>query len=107
MNKQKIINLIGISVKARKVLTGTDCVVRALNSNKIHLVLLSSDASNNTKKKMFDKCTYYNINIDNTLSTDDLLKATGKDNLMVLGITDSMLALNIYNLLKEDIVNES
>ncbi|MCE7794564.1 YlxQ family RNA-binding protein [Salipaludibacillus sp. CUR1] len=53
--------LLGLMQRAGKLVTGEELVVKSIQNNKVHLVIVASDASDNTKKKITDKCTYYNI----------------------------------------------
>ena len=105
LNKDKIIQMLGLATRARKVTLGTDALL--IGISKIKLVFISSDASENTKEKVKNKCEYYKIKYTESLSTTELFKATGKQNLMVLGICDNGFAKSINNLLKEDVKNES
>lgn len=105
LSKDKIIQMLGLATRARKVTLGTDAFL--IGISKIKLVFISSDASENTKEKVKNKCEYYKIKYTESLSTTELFKATGKQNLMVLGICDNGFAKSINNLLKEDVKNES
>lgn len=105
MNKDKIIQLLGLATKARKVIFGTDTVTKSMT--KIKLLFVSKDASDNTKKLMVNKSNYYKISLVSDLDSNDLYKACGKSNLMVLGICDQGFANSLNNSLKEDVKNES
>ncbi|WP_416151823.1 YlxQ family RNA-binding protein [Salipaludibacillus sp. HK11] len=59
--KQGCSSLLGLMQRARQLITGEELVVKAIQSKKAHLVIIASDASENTMKKMTDKCSYYNI----------------------------------------------
>ena len=83
--------VLGLTQRARKLITGTDIVIKGLQKQEVYLVLVSNDASNNTKKKMTDKTNFYNVSI---LEIDDYLlnQSIGKVNVKVCGITDEGLA---------------
>ena len=57
--EQKAYNLIGIAKKAGKVIGGTDMVADRIREkrNAVKAVLISSDASENTLKKIISVCT--------------------------------------------------
>lgn len=78
-----------------------------VGKGKIKMIFVSSNASNNTKEKLKNKCIYYKIIYVEELSSEELSRATGKSNLMVLGVCDNGFANNINNSLKEDVKNES
>lgn len=105
--KEKIIQMIGLATRARKTIFGTDAVTMAMAKGKVKMVFISTDSSDNTKNKFLNKCEYYKAKLVIKLTCDDLRKATGKDNLMVVGITDPGFTNNLNNLLKEDVKNES
>ena len=59
LNKQ-VASLLGLAMRARKLATG-ESALKAVQSQQAHLVFIASDASDNTKKKYIDKCTYYHV----------------------------------------------
>ncbi len=88
--------VLGLIQRARKLTTGTDLVINGLQKQEVYLVLVSSDASKNTKKKITDKANYYGVNI---LEIDDYLlnQSIGKMNVKVCGITDEGFANLLLN----------
>lgn len=81
-------NTIGLAYRAKKVIVGTDLTIHALRMGKLQLILLSIDASHTTKKKVYDKAKFYNIEVIEEISSFDLSIALGKDDIKVIGITD-------------------
>ncbi len=59
LNKQ-VASLLGLAMRARKLATG-ESALKAVQSQQAHFVFIASDASDNTKKKYIDKCTYYHV----------------------------------------------
>ena len=57
-NRQKILNLIGLATKAGKTASGEFSTEKAVKSGKAHLVIVSEEASDNTKKMFTNMCTY-------------------------------------------------
>lgn len=49
-NKQKILNLIGLATKAGKIGSGEFMTEKSVKSGKASLVIVSEEASDNTKK---------------------------------------------------------
>lgn len=84
-----MINIIGLASRARKVTTGTDMTINSVRKGKIKLVFLATNASDNTKKLVSDKCKYYNVQVIEEFDSIELSKTTGKKNIMVVGITDN------------------
>ena len=101
MTNQAILQLLGLAARARKVISGEELVVNEVRHGKAKLVLLASDASANTSKKLTDKCTYYNVELHVFGDRYDLGHATGKEARVALAITDSGFAKKISSLLNE------
>ena len=59
----KILNLIGLAMKAGQVVSGEFSVEKCIKSGKAKMVIMAEDASDNTMKKFKDKCNYYNVPI--------------------------------------------
>ena len=77
MARDRILNLIGLAMKAGKVVSGEFSVEKFIKSGKARLVIIASDASENTKKKFEDKCKFYHVPI--------LIYSTKEDLGMILG----------------------
>lgn len=61
----KLLSMLGLAYKAGKIVFGTEGVVGAIRSrHKVPLVLLASDASDNTVKKITDGCRYYKVRLE-------------------------------------------
>lgn len=54
------ISLLQIAWKAGKVVFG-DRLIPAIQKNEVFLVIMSSSCGNNRKKKLKDKCVFYQI----------------------------------------------
>lgn len=55
------LNLIGLAYRARKCVIGEEAIVKAIQGRKAKLLVLASDIGKQSKKKITDKCTTYNI----------------------------------------------
>lgn len=85
----KILSLLGLANKAGAIAVGTNNVLAAIKSGKVKLVILTSDASDNTIKVITDKASYRNIKILTlTFTMDELAKALGKQSTSSVAITD-------------------
>lgn len=99
--EQAILQMLGLATRARKITTGEELVVKDIRSNRAKLVLLSTDASHNTSKKIKDKCMTYNVELHEFADRYDLGHATGKEARVALAITDSGFAKKLSSLLNE------
>ena len=84
----KRLNNLGLCNKARGLVVGTDLVIDYIRSGKVKYVFLANDAANNTQKKVLDKCKFYNVEVDLSFSSNEISMAIGKENKMVVGITN-------------------
>lgn len=49
----QIEQMLGLAMRARKLITGEELVVKAIRQGQVKLVILASDASANTRKKNY------------------------------------------------------
>ncbi|WP_423363115.1 L7Ae/L30e/S12e/Gadd45 family ribosomal protein [Mycoplasma sp. P36-A1] len=101
MNHKNWLNALSLAQRAGKVVSG-DRVLPTIRNKQAKLVLLATDASDNTKKKYHDKTTFYNIEIKELVDSQQLSIAVGKHNRMYLAITDKNFAEMILNKMKEE-----
>ena len=88
MNLSKVLTLIGFAYKSRKMVSGEGITLESIKKNKVKLVFLASDASENTRKRIKDKCSYRDIPVSEELDRLQIGNAIGKDERVVIGITD-------------------
>ena len=88
------LNLLGLACAARKIVSG-ETLLKSIRSQKVHLVLIANDASDNTKKKLTDKCHYYGIECYIMEENSDTLSHAIGKNRIALGICDSGFANKI------------
>ena len=58
---KKILNLIGLATKAGKAPSGEFSTEKAVKEGKAAMVIVSEEASENTKKMFRNMCTYYEV----------------------------------------------
>lgn len=63
MKQDSILMTLGMAKRAGFVVSGEFSVEKAVKTGKAKLVIVSEDASDNTKKLFTNKCTYYHIPI--------------------------------------------
>ena len=74
------LNTLGLAARARKIVTG-ETLITKIRSNEVEFVIIASDASDNTKKKITDKVEYVIA-----CTIEELSSAIGKKNRVALGI---------------------
>lgn len=88
------LNTLGLASRARKIVTG-ETLIKEIKANRVDFVIIASDASNNTKKKISDKCKSYHVDYSIISNIDELSKAVGKNNRVAIGIQDAGFAKNL------------
>lgn len=93
--QSKVISLLGLAMKSGNVVSGEYQTLDAVRKKKAALVLVSKDASDNTKKLFFDKCAFYQIPVTEYGMKEDLGRAIGKDLRSSLAVCEVGLATAI------------
>lgn len=104
----KILNLLGLAMKAGKLVFGFDSVVE--NTKKIHCVIIAKDASEKTKSKLKLKLSFTDdeierknkIKIYELGNIDEISRRIGKTNKAIVGIRDKNFKEAISKILQED-----
>ena len=99
--EDKLLSTLGLCARARKLVMGTPMVCEAMRDKKtpVLAVLEASDTSENTHKKLSDKCAFYGVPLYRlTADTERLGRAVGKTGAVAaVGVTDE----NLYKALAE------
>lgn len=82
------LSLLGLAAKAGKVVSGEFATEKSVKTGKAFLVIAAGDASENTKKKFQDMCSYYEVPFYTAGSKEELGKAIGKEYRASLALTD-------------------
>lgn len=94
--------MIGMAMKAGKLVSGEFATEKAVKSGKAALVIVSESASENTKKKFRNMCDYYQVPICFFGEKEELGHAIGKQFRASLAVTDEGLAKAI----KKNLIHE-
>ena len=95
LTMNKIYSMIGLAMKAGKVVSGEFAVEKAIKDGKAFLVIIAEDASENTKKHFTDMCVYRNISYQIWGEKDTLGHMIGKAERASLAVTDQGFATSI------------
>ena len=94
-NRKKVLNLLGLATRAGKTASGEFMTEKAIKSGKAYLVIVSEEASDNTKKMftMFENsCAYYKVPVYQFGMKEELGHAMGKEMRASLAVLDSGFA---------------
>ena len=109
VDKKKLLNMIGLATRARKVVSGEFSTEKSVKSGRTHLVIVSEEASENTKKMFTNMCTYYKVPIYLFGTKDELGHAMGQEFRASLSVEDVGFAKSMAGLMNVNggSVNES
>ena len=99
--QDRVLSMLGLATKAGKIASGEFSVEKAVKSNKAYLVIVSADASDNTKKMFTNMCEFYEVPLFIYGTKEELGHAMGKEMRASLAITDPGFAKSLIKLLNE------
>ena len=92
MDRKKAISMIGLSMKAGKLVSGEFAVEQAVRGEKACLVILAEDCSANTGRKFENMCKWHGTEMIRFLSKEELGRAIGKELRACAAVMDEGLA---------------
>lgn len=93
--QNKVLSMLGIAARGRNVVSGEFMTEKAVKSFQACLVIVATDASDNTKKMFRDMCAFYEVPIYEFGSKEELAHAIGKEMRASLAVTDEGIAKSI------------
>lgn len=98
----KILGLLGLCARAGRLICGTPLICESLKARKeILMVLMAEGVSENTRKRLSDRCGFYGVRLAEVrVTTGELAHALGKSGeLAAVGVTDPNFAAGLEGLL--------
>ena len=92
MQKNKVLTYLGLATRAGKTVSGEFSVEKSLKQRKARLVVVSEEASENTKKKFRNMCEYWKTPLYFFGTGEELGRACGKEFRIVTAVEDEGLA---------------
>lgn len=96
---EKVYSFLGLATKAGRLQSGDDTCERAVKSGRALLVIVTEDASDNTKKKFSEMCKYRNVDIKFFGQKELLGRYVGKEVRSVAVILDQGFAKRLTEML--------
>ena len=96
----KVLSLLGLAKKAGFAQGGEFLTEKAVKGFKFALVIVAGDASDNTKKKFSDMCTFYEVPFYTFSNKDDLGHSIGAEFRASVTVNNAGMAKKIQELLK-------
>lgn len=100
--RSKIDSYLGFATRSRNLITGSNTCLFAMNKRQLKLLIIASDVSENTMKKMKKAAEDRKVNYRIYSTSDDLSYACGTSGKGVFGITDE----NFANVILKEIDGE-
>ncbi|WP_163536835.1 YlxQ family RNA-binding protein [Gracilibacillus sp. YIM 98692] len=100
-NNQSYLNILGIANRAGKCTFGESLIIKEIQAKRSKLVLIASDIGDQTKKKLTDKCHYYQIPYFFVDDRDTLSHAVGKSGRVAVSINETGFAKKLKSLLDQ------
>lgn len=101
MKNDKALQMLSLAMRAGKVTSGEFMTETSVKEGSSFLVVVAGDASDNTKKKFTDMCTYYEVPIRIYSDKDSLGHFIGKEFRASLSVNDEGLATEIMKKISE------
>jgi ribosomal protein L7Ae-like RNA K-turn-binding protein len=96
---RRALGLIGLAARAGAVVAGTQEVREAARGDRLRLVLVATDASQNTRDKLKSVVAAPGIDVVEVFDRDTLGRAAGKAPLSALGVMNESFAKPLRTLL--------
>lgn len=106
MKPDKILSLLGIAAKSGSVASGEFSTEKAVKDGKARLVIVASDASENTQKMFRNMTEFYKVPMYVYADKDTLGHCIGKEFRASLAVTNAGLARSIEDKLKQTSTTE-
>lgn len=99
--EQKYLNMIGLATRAQMTTVGEDQILKDIKKSRVKLLLIADDIGVQTKKKLTDKCVYYQVPYRMVTDRATLSHAIGKSGRVAVAITDEGFAQAICSMLDQ------
>jgi len=100
--KKSLLFRIGLGRRAGKLIVGTDMVCDGVRDGKVILILMASNVSQNSEKRILGCAKYYDTEVKTIdITTEELGAAIGKTAVACVGVTDENI-VRLINSRKEN-----
>ena len=89
MNRSKVYSYLGFAAKSRNLISGYNSCIMGIERGKVKLLIVTEGISDNTVKKLLQKCDKYKVEYRIFGNREEIGKVTGNPGNGVFAITDS------------------
>lgn len=100
-SRQAFLQTLGLAYRARAASAGSDAAMELVRKRRAGLVVLASDVGGNADKKFRDKCAFYHTPLVQVATRDELGRACGRGQSVVIAVTDPGFAAKLAGLAGE------
>ena len=100
---EKFFRMLGLAARMRGIAFGEGAAKDAIKAGKANLVIVASDASDNTKKKFRNSCEFYSSKLIEYSDKFTLGRYTGREFAVVLAVMNQGIAEEIVKCLGENL----
>lgn len=100
----KFFNFLGLVKRSGNLIEGYSKCDEQRNRTKIKLFIISTDASESSKKKFLKHCEEKNIPYIEDFKKEELGTSIGKEEIKILAVKDKNMADKLLSLYKEDTI---
>lgn len=97
---RKILSLLGMAMRSRNLVSGEFMTEKAVKQGNAFLVIVSGEASDNTKKMFSNMCSYYKVPMHVGGTMEELGHCIGKEFRASVAVTDEGFAKSIIEKLE-------
>ena len=101
VQNDKFLKMLGLATRAGAVRFGGGAVADSIRTGKAFLVILSQDASENTKKRFQNSCSFYEVDYAEVCDRESLGRACGKDVAVIISVTNESFAKKLNEILHD------
>ncbi|MGN0307695.1 MAG: L7Ae/L30e/S12e/Gadd45 family ribosomal protein [Lachnospiraceae bacterium] len=102
MNQNKVFSLLGLATRSRNLVSGEFMTETKVKRKEARLVIVSEDASQNTKNMFANMCEFYRTPLFFYGTKEELGHAMGKEMRASLAVTDEGFAKSLIKMLEEE-----
>lgn len=94
MMNRNAIGILGLIRRSRRLISGAE-VIKSIQKQQVYLVVIAEECGENMRKKLMDKCTYYQVPYV-FMDGKALNQAIGMQNRNAVAITDQGFAQKLH-----------
>ena len=96
--EKQFFSILGLAMRAGQIISGEEHVIKAVRGGQAKLVVMAADASENTTKKVTDKCHTYKVGLIQYGTREQLGESIGKEFRVTVALANNGFAKKLATL---------